>query len=239
MNKNIIAIQGNKASGKDETAKYLNYILNTPSWMHNYIIGKIVNFYPIFHKWKITRYASNLKKILAILMNVDVKKFEDREFKENYYFNFNEYCLVHIKDNPFINTIQDKYFVKELKRNNLNIALEYTLSIRQILQFFGTEIMRKFFGNELWINSTLNSKYNNLIIADQRFEIENKILSNSNFKTLIIHIIRKDCVVGAHSSEKELENLLNNKKYDILLENNGTLKDLFNKCKEITYYYLT
>lgn len=28
--KNIIAIQGYKGSGKDEIAKYINYILNTP-----------------------------------------------------------------------------------------------------------------------------------------------------------------------------------------------------------------
>lgn len=41
-----------------------------------------------------------------------------------------------------------------------------------------------------------------------------------------------------HASEKELEELYQNKKYDILLENNGTLKELFNKCKSITYFYL-
>lgn len=34
--KQIIAIQGKKGSGKDEVAKYINYILGTPSFMHHF-----------------------------------------------------------------------------------------------------------------------------------------------------------------------------------------------------------
>ena len=236
--KNIIAIQGFKGSGKDEVAKYINYILNTPSWMHIYWLAKLLRFQPVFHKWKITRYADALKRMLAIMLNVDVSEFENRDFKENYCFDFSLYQLININsvDNP--NTISDKSFNRELKKGNLNVAIEYNLSIRQILQFFGTDIMRRYFGDELWIHTTLNSKSNNLIIADQRFIVENTIVSNSKYNTCIIHIVRNGCVAGMHASEKELEELYQNKKYDILLENNSTLKELFNKCKNITYSYL-
>lgn len=233
--KNIIAIQGYKSSGKDQVASYLNYLLNTPSFMHTYWLGRFLNFQPVFHKWKITRYAESLKKILSIIINIDVSKFEDREFKEKYYFDFNTYTLINSNTDIPINIITDKAFNKELQRNNISVALNYTLSIRQILQFFGTEFMRKYFGDKLWINATLNSKYNNIIIADQRFIVENKAVSNSKCNTFIIHIIRDGYTAGFHASEKELEQLFNDKKYDILLENNGSLKDLFNKCKNIVY----
>lgn len=236
--KNIVAIQGFKGSGKDQTAIYLNYLLNTPTWMHIYWLAKLINFQPVMHKWKITRYADSLKKMLAIMMNVGVDRFEDRDFKENYYFDFNNYKLINSKEKTICNTITDKYFSRELRRGNLDVAVKYILSIRQILQFFGTDIIRKFFGDKLWIYNTLNSKHNNLIIADQRFIIENQIVSSLNYQTHIIHVIRDGCVAGSHASEKELEELFNNKNYDVLLENNSTLKNLFYKCKNITYCYL-
>lgn len=83
------------------------------------------------------------------MMNVSVNKFEDRDFKERYYFDFNKYRLINISETAIPNIISDKAFNRELKRSNLSVATEYTLSIRQILQFFGTDIMRRFFGNKL------------------------------------------------------------------------------------------
>ena len=87
--------------------------------------------------------------MLAIMMNVDVKKFEDRNFKENYYFDFLNYKLLNVNDDLILNTISDKSFNRELKKGNLDVATHYNLTIRQILQFFGTDIMRRYFGDEL------------------------------------------------------------------------------------------
>ena len=233
--KQIIAIQGLKASGKDETAKYLYYILNTPRIMHCYWLAKLFKFKPINSNWHIVRYAGKLKEILAILMNVPVTNFEDRNFKEHYYFDFVNFQLLHETKVDNKQKITAKLLNRELKKGNLTVALLYTLSIRQILQFFGTEIMRSFFGNQLWVQATLNSNHERLIIADQRFKIENEISKTKG--AYVIHIKRDGCVVGLHSSEKELEELYQEKRYDVLLDNNGTLKDLFNKCKKIIYSY--
>ncbi|MEG0773612.1 hypothetical protein [Clostridium sp.] len=95
------------------------------------------------------KYADSLKRMLSTMMNIEVSMFENRDFKEFYYFNFNTYQLLDANKQDVPNTLTDKSFNRELKRNNLNVATEYTLSVRQILQFFGTDIIRKFFGNEL------------------------------------------------------------------------------------------
>lgn len=238
--RNIIAIQGYKGSGKDEVAKYLNYLLNTPSCLHSYEIASALKFMPLpimfVGRWRVVHYADKLKEMLAVMMNVDKSKFDDREFKEYFYFDFENFTLYDSRIKNSGKELTDKIFARELKKENKNLATQYNLSIRQILQYFGTDIMRKYFGDKLWIHSTLHSgKGKNIIIADQRFIIENEIVKENN--AFIVHITRKGCTSGVHSSEKELSTLLKEKNYNILLTNNGTLKELFNKCKTIVYGY--
>ena len=216
--RNIISIQGLRNSGKDETTKYINYLLNNPKCLHHYWIGKLLKFKTLYNRWSVDKYASKLKKMLAILINVDEERFEDRIFKEQYYFNFTKYELLHESDVPKRKKLSDR------------VAIDYILSIRQLLQFFGTEVMRKYFGDSLWTLATLKSHSDYLIVADQRFIIENSISKKLGAYT--IHIERPNCEVSLHSSEKQLIELLNNHNYDVLLKNEGTLKDLFNNCKD-------
>lgn len=167
----------------------------------------------------------------AILLNVPVEDFENRDFKENYYFDFNEYKFYHRLIVDKRDMITDKEFSRQLKKGNLDIILQYKLSVRQILQCFGTDVMRRFFGDKLWINITLAQDIDNMIISDQRFMIENETVRENN--SFIIHITRPGCEAGNHPSEKELTKLYQRKQYDVLIENDGTLEDLFNKCKTI------
>lgn len=224
--KKIISIQGNKNSGKDTVAIFIKYILETPSFLHNYQIAKFLKFKSFKNRWFITRYAEKLKEVLSIILNVPVEKFEDREFKENKYFNFETCKFV---DNPRI--ISDTNFNRSVKKGNLNIFTEYDLSVRQILQAFGTDLMRKYLGDKLWINLTLNQNYDNIIIADQRFIIENETVQDN--EGIIIHITRPGCEAGKHPSEKEIKKLYQKNQYDYIIDNAGSLEDLFNECKYI------
>ena len=234
----IISVQGNKWSGKDTVAKMLQYLLSTPKILHKYDLYCRLKWFK--KDYKIVRYADKMKEMLAILLNTNVQNFEDREFKEQYYVDFNTLQLIHV-DESNINAFKDKIlsdtrFTKEIKRVNSNLTKNYFLSIRQILQYFGTDIMRKYFGDKLWIYSTLQSgNKNNIVIADQRFAIENEVVKKYN--AFIIHVTRKGCSIGLHSSERELDTLYKKHKFDISLVNNGTLKELFNKCKNIVYGY--
>ena len=70
-------------------------------------------------------------------------------FKEYYHFDFQKFLLYDSRVKTFGNEPTDKVFARELKKENRNLAIEYNLSIRQILQYFGTDIMRKYFGDKL------------------------------------------------------------------------------------------
>lgn len=87
--------------------------------------------------------------MLAILIGVKEQKFEERTFKEQYYFDFNQYQLLHESEVPKKKKLSDRAFNRELTKNNLKVALDFVLSIRQLLQFFGTEVMRGYFGDSL------------------------------------------------------------------------------------------
>ncbi len=223
-----------KLSGKDVSAMFLAYLLNTPKFMHYYWLAKLLNFKYLKRDWKIIKYAESLKKMLAILLNVDVSRFEDRDFKENWYFDFTLYKFFHIDILDKSQYLSDKEFSRQLKKGNLDIITEYKLSIRQILQCFGTDVMRRFFGDKLWVLNTLLNTDKNTILSDQRFLIENESVRMID-DSYIIHRSRPGHEPGNHPSEKELIKLYQKKEYDVLITNDGTLEDLFNKCKEIIY----
>ena len=210
----IISVQGNKWSGKDTVAKMLQYLLSTPKILHKYDLYCRLKWFK--KDYKIVRYADKMKEMLAILLNTNVQNFEDREFKEQYYVDFNTLQLIHV-DESNINAFKDKIlsdtrFTKEIKRVNPNLTKNY-------------------FGDRLWILSTLNNRGSNIIISDQRFIIEN--ITTYNLGAVIIHITRPGCEKSSHSSETELDKLYQDKAYSYLIENNGTLRDLFNNCKKL------
>lgn len=231
--KKIISIQGYKGSGKNEVASMLQFILNTPKIFHNYFLYQ--NFRDVNYrndKFQIVSYANTLKEITGALLGVPVSFFEDRNFKENTYVDFTTLSLIErdeITDKKKILT--DTKFAKEVKRLDMNLARNYYLSVRQVLQYLGTEIIRHYFGDDTWVLTTLRSEFNKIIISDQRFINEyNKSKENGAF---VIHVTRPGCVAGTHASELELKTLEEQNMYDVLIENNGSLKDLFNECKRI------
>lgn len=226
---NLIAISGVKCSGKDVTSHMLQYCLSVPKifrryWFYKWI-GKIIP-----KKWKIIAFADPLKRMLATLLNVPVEKFNDRSFKEDTCINLNtlEYSLsVFIKDKRFIS---DSKFTKMTKDLNLDI-ISYDLSIRQLMQYFGTTICRTYFGENIWINSTLKHAAEKTIISDCRFINEAEAIKNKGGK--IIYVSRLGTEFGHHQSEKEMWQMLKRGFYDFQIDNNGTLKDLFYQVKYI------
>lgn len=222
---NLIAVSGVKGSGKDSVSSMIQFCLSVPKWMQTYWIYK--NFRRLIHKkYKRVAFADPLKGMLATLLNIPEEWFSNRSFKEFYVVNIPDLEI----SSDSINRLSDSKFNKLVK--NLDPSLtESKLTIRQLMQYFGTQVMQTYFGRNVWINSTLKNAKDNTIITDLRFKAEYEAVKNSN--GIIIYVSRPNCEFGQHASEREMEELLNNNKYDYVIENDGSIQELFNKVKKI------
>lgn len=206
----------------------LRYLLNTPSCLHFYWIYKIFNFIGNFGKWRVTSFARPLKEVLSIILGVPAEKFEDRDFKENYCVDFNSNKIYNIKEAPD-KLLTDKELSKLIDNKMYYDIADHYLTIRQVMQYFGTQICREFISNKIWINATLTQ--NNLIISDLRFKKEFEELDyHKSFRVLLE---RPGCNPGNHASEREIMDLKSNRTFEGYVNNNGTLKDLFYKIKNL------
>ena len=82
--------------------------------------------------------------MLSVLLNVNVKSFDNRFFKENVYYDLTNNNITFKSDNE----ISDKTFNKILSTDPSKL-LDKSLTIRQLMQYYGSNIMRKYFGDTL------------------------------------------------------------------------------------------
>lgn len=233
MNK-IIAISGLKNSGKSTVASMIEFLFNTPKIFHSYFWYRHQKLIPKKKIYKTVAFADPIKEMLSHLLNMDREDFESRGIKENCFVNFSSFCKVYTNGigSQFIpEYLPDSKFSKLAKEWNPKLSKEYYLSIRQVMQLFGTEIMRNILDDKIWINCVLNrSNKNNLIISDLRFITEYEEIKKRN--GFIIYIDR-GLTPGTHKSESEMQILLNQNKFDLIINNkNISLKELFNVVKE-------
>lgn len=227
----IISVAGLKESGKSLAADMLGYLLNAPKIFQTYTWYKIFRGKHINKNWEVTSFARPLKKCLSAILNVPIDWFEDRDNKENVYVSLNTLRLYpKYKLHPDIILSENKF--QKLIKSGEVLPADYVLSVRQLMQYFGTEGVRHFLGDKTWINSTLNeANSKNIIVSDLRFKVELEEIKARNGRC--IYIKRDTAVPGSHASEKEVLELLEENKFDNIIDNNGTLEDLFNNLKKI------
>lgn len=220
----LIAIAGLKNSGKDTVSGMLEYLLNAPKPLKTFFFYNIFKKWP--GKWSTTAFAKPLKETLSIILNKPLKWFEDRNNKENMYVDLSSLRIVNGSLLDEDDVLSENKFSKLIKSGE---PITGWLSIRQLMQYYGTNVIRRFLGDKTWINTTLN-QCNNTIVSDLRFIVEYGEIKARNGIT--IYISRPGCVPGSHSSEREAVQMHNEGLFDIEINNNGSLKDLFNTLKE-------
>lgn len=218
----IISITGKIGSGKDTVAKMIQYATFCKNHPEEYIhtLQEFLDGNDIYNSdysygeltewkisedsgWKIKKFAGKLKQISAILLGCNESDFESQEFK-------------------------DSLLPKEWQSNFKIIRGGTKFTYRWFLQTLGTEALRNNVHNEIWINA-LFADYNensNWIISDLRFL--NEALAVKQRNGVIIKVIRGESQ-NNHISETELLSI----KCDYVIDNNGTIEELYEKVCNI------
>jgi hypothetical protein len=203
-NKLVIGIVGNIGSGKDTIAHYLTQ----------------------FHDFNQLSFASSLKDAVANVFGWDREQLEgrtqeSREWREEI----------------------DSYWSKRLSMP--------TLTPRWVLQHWGTELARKNFHDDIWVASLenkINKANTSIVISDCRFP--NEIQAIRDLGGWVIRVQRgelpewyadaelalKGSIVGINSLQTKKIHASEwswlGTKYDILINNDGTVDDLYDKVAE-------
>jgi hypothetical protein len=271
----IIGISGKKQSGKDTVGKIIQCL--TAEYSAEDILDVITSNIPDMKlcpfsdetSWEIKKFAGKVKEILSILTGIPVEDMEKEKVKNSYlgeewykyYYTirFSDGYIVHSPHNISKGEAQLK--ARTLRGYNPPSIVETTkvedkITVRQALQWIGTDLFRDKFHPNTWVNSLFTGyksvsskagldadsvselvhgiireeKYPNWIITDVRFPNEAQAIKDRG--GILIRVMRygdPNEEVDFHESEIALDS----HEFDYYIDNNGTIEELIEGVKEI------
>lgn len=154
------------------------------------------------------KFAYNVKLFASLLLNVDVEKFEEREFKDS------------LLPKEWLTTLKHNYLGFDIKNVN------YT--VRDMLVIIG-DGMRKILHPDCWAISLFNEykdiSYGKWVITDFRYNNEYQMALKYTDRILKIYVDRKQDVNYSYGSENGFGDI----KFDVILDNNSDLEHLYNQ----------
>ena len=253
----IIGISGYAQSGKDTTGlilQYLtaqrNYLMPIDEFLKTDWIRNSVNA-----EWEIRKFAYKVKVVASKILNINIEKFEDIEFKNlkmsgdwllykvTYYVgNLSTFKL-------FSDPYEMNDFITKNGMVNNYIAEEIQPTYREFLQWLGTEAGRERIHPNIWVNALfadytevaglakdednisvqyLEGVYPNWIITDVRFPNEAEAIKKRG--GIILRIERPNVERMLHRSETSLDNW----DFDYTIKNDYNLDKLINSVTTFT-----
>ena len=240
----LIAIGGKLGSGKDTVGSIVQYLTSEYRDKYDYTnwADRVNNYGSDPHSSFINKkFAGKLKQIASLLTGIDIKNFEDQEFKKTDLPN--EWCY-----------IENGYAARNM-------------TVRDLLQRLGTEAMRDGLHKNVWVNalfadykeeldpyhfkSHINEstlKYPNWILTDMRFPNEMASVTERNGITIRVNRkikiggedygftyvdVKQAVKDGIMASEHPSETALDDAEFDYEIQNDGTIEDLVEKVREI------
>ena len=173
-------------------------------------------------------------KMLEVLYANPAISYED--FVNKRYKNFADIQIVHFAD-TLKETAQVLFRIGEWETNTQE-GKKTTINwigktVRELLQGIG-QGLRDAIDPNLWVKILFANTegWSNYIIADVRYP--NEVYAIKERNGILLRIDRKSAGAGNHSSETALDNY---KEWDVHIENNGSIEDLFEAMRIFTKNY--
>lgn len=155
-------------------------------------------------QWKIKKFGYKLKQIVAILTGLKVEDLESIDVK---------------------NSVLGKEW-------EWSFGVQTPPTVREVLQKFGTDIMRDRVHTNIWVNALfadMTEQSRGWIVTDVRFPNEVKAIQERG--GIVIRVNRPGMeATGSHPSETSLDNY---QYWNHVITNEGTLVDLYSKVEDI------
>lgn len=133
-----------------------------------------------------------------------------------------------------------KHEVSEITGFRMDFIEKHKDDFRSLLQVWGTDFRRKFFGSDYWVEQmdevirSSEDHYDFLFITDVRFDNEAEFITQQG--GVIVKVERRntvfsniqDAVEDPHISENAMNSYSN---YNYILNNDGTEKELYDSVK--------
>ena len=245
MKSYIIGLAGNKNSGKDTVASMINYIFAvgiTKAKYSDWVLKRAS--YDETYKDRIVHFADNLKDCLSIIYSIPRFAFDDRKMKDEMYYSLTTGNFINKRGVDQNNAGFCVLTNEILKHSSIKHELEtygelnVLITIRTLMQYFGTEVCREHLGYKVWIKSSIAkivevaANRRLCIVPDVRFTNEAAAIHKDNplLYGRVVRINRSTDNVGErdyHGSEIIAFTT------DYSINNNGTLIELFYKTLDI------
>ncbi len=200
----FITLAGQKQVGKDTSAQMLKQLL------------LVKTATPEVH---VVHFADALKKACHFIFGIPLEDMETEEGKQ-------KITMVRWpKSRVIVTTKTDRLWLSDPGGKNM--------TVREVLQFVGTDLFRNQLDPDIWLNSVFNKEYEEddvVIIADARFPNEAEMGSE---RGILIGIQRDTGIKSdGHKSETALDSYTG---YHHGVINDGTFDDLsHNLCRILT-----
>ena len=239
MKSYIIGLAGNKNCGKDTVASMINYIFAvgvTKAKYSDWVLKRAS--YDETYKDRIVHFADSLKDCLSIIYNIPRKYFDDRQYKDEMYYSFATGKFVAKQS---VEQYKQHYNIitnEVLKHSSLKDEFEtynelhHVITLRTLIQYFGTEVCRENLGHNIWIKSAIGKiadvaiSRRLCIVPDVRFTNEVAAIhkDNPSLYGRVVRINRNIDNTGKHDYH-DSEIIAFSTDYSI--NNNGTMSELF------------
>lgn len=176
-------------------------------------------------------FAYPLKKVTALSFALGMENFEVSSLKEkpfNTPLKITLGNLLRFRNNlEEYGAISDSC-VREMYEHAKEVEIAHP---RHLLQYLGTDLVRKFVDTEYWVNALVIdiAKCDKVVISDMRFKNERDLVDEMGGKLILIK--RPGYEASGHISETGLGE---ESEYNVTIDNNSTIKDLF---KELAGWY--